>query len=115
MRAMIAWWDLDESEQTIGSLRAYLREEGAAPWESVRGLCVKFWIADTERNRWGAVMLWQSPAGPGDQELPPHKAAELIGYPPTQRMSFNVEATVTGIHSLASLGGHGLAFEGALR
>ena len=27
MRAVIAWWDLDRSEQTIASLRNFLRDE----------------------------------------------------------------------------------------
>ena len=46
MRAMIAWWDLDGSGQTIDSLREFLRDEGVQPWHAVRGLCLKFWIAD---------------------------------------------------------------------
>src|SRR5262245_21000190 len=86
MKATIAWWDLTDSEQTIDSLRAYLRDEGVAPWESVKGLRLKFWVADRAGNRWGAVMLWET--DPGDQPLPPHRAAELIGYPPTERVRF---------------------------
>lgn len=108
MRAMIAWWDLDGSGQTIDSLREFLRDEGVRPWHAIRGLCLKFWIADRERNRWGAVMLWES-ADALDQPLPPHRAAKLIGYPATQREWFDVEATAEGIHSLASLAGLGPA------
>ncbi|HTZ43311.1 MAG TPA: hypothetical protein VMB79_05560 [Jatrophihabitans sp.] len=110
MRASISWWDLDESEQTIDSLREYLRDEGVTPWESVRGLRLKFWIADPAANRWGAVMLWESDDGPGDQQLPPHRALELIGYPPAHRESFTVEATVEGRYDLAVLAGRGAAF-----
>lgn len=108
MRATIAWWDLSRSEQTIDTLREYLRDEGVRPWEAVRGLRLKFWVADREGNRWGAVMLWESD-GPGDQQLPPHKAAELIGYGPTERVRFDVEATVEGVHSLPGLSGLGPA------
>jgi trans-2,3-dihydro-3-hydroxyanthranilate isomerase len=110
MRAMIAWWDLDGSAQTIDTLRDYLRDEGVHPWRSVSGLCLKFWIADRERNRWGAVMLWES-ADAVNQPLPPHRAAKLIGYPPAQRMWFDVEATTEGIHGLASLAGLGPALD----
>lgn len=108
MRAMIAWWDLNDSEQTIESLREFLRDEGVRPWHAIHGLCLKFWIADHEHNRWGAVMLWES-ADSLDQPLPPHRAATLIGYPPTQRLWFDVEATAEGIHSLTSLAGLGPA------
>lgn len=108
MRAMIAWWDLEGSEQTIDSLREFLHDEGVRPWRDVRGLALKFWIADRERNRWGAVMLWES-ADSLDQPLPPHRAAVLIGYPATHREWFDVEATTEGVHTLGSLAGLGPA------
>ncbi|MCE7001510.1 hypothetical protein LWC34_01435 [Kibdelosporangium philippinense] len=95
MKATIAWWDLTHSTQTIDSLRDYLRNEGVKPWADVPGLRLKVWIADHAGNRWGAVMLWDTPPAP-DQQLPPHKAAELIGYPPTERIRFDVEASVDG-------------------
>ncbi|MCT2589749.1 hypothetical protein LHJ74_07415 [Streptomyces sp. N2-109] len=110
MRATIAWWDLSDSEQTIDSLRVYLRDEGVSPWEAVKGLRLKFWISDRAGDRWGAVMLWES-ADVGDQPLPPHRAAELIGYPPTERVRFDVEATVEGIFTHTQLAGRGLALE----
>jgi len=95
MKASVTWWDLTESGQTIDSLGEYLREEGVAPWVSVPGLRLKFWIADRAGNRWGAVMLWDTDdIDPG--VLPPHKAQELIGYPPQHRMRFDVEAVVHG-------------------
>jgi hypothetical protein len=109
MMVSIAWWDLRDSEQTIDSLRDYLREEGVRPWVDVRGLRLKFWISDRENNRWGAVMLWESADAP-QQPLPPHRAAELIGYPPTQRVRFEIEATIEGSYLQPNLSWLGLAF-----
>ncbi len=60
MKVTISWWDLDDSDQTIDSLRVYLREEGVSPWAEIHGLRLKFWISDRSRNRWGAVMVWDS-------------------------------------------------------
>jgi hypothetical protein len=110
MKVSISWWNLDESEQTIDSLREYLRDEGVEPWHAVTGLGLKMWIADRESNRWGAVMVWES-AEDTRQQLPPNRANDLIGYPPELRTSFDVEATVEGIHSLAGLAGLGPALD----
>lgn len=109
MKATIAWWDLDRSDQTIDSLRVYLREEGVRPWAGIHGLRLKFWISDRLTNRWGAVMLWESTADL-TAPMPPNRAAELIGYPPTHRMMVDVEATVEGIHAGQPLVDLGLAF-----
>ncbi|MDT6985777.1 hypothetical protein ACFSUJ_05985 [Streptomyces lusitanus] len=104
----IAWWQLDGSGQTIDSLRAHLREEAAGVWAEVPGLLLKAWVADRPGNRWGAVMLWETdrPA----EGLPPNRAAELVGRPPTVRERFEVEATVQGVHSLPALHGLGPVF-----
>ncbi len=104
----IAWWELDGSGQTVDSLRAHLREEATAAWAEVPGLLLKTWMADRAGNRWGAVMLWETdrPA----EVLPPNRAAELIGAPPTRRERFAVEATVEGVHSLPALHGLGPVF-----
>jgi hypothetical protein len=110
MKVIIAWWDLDDSDQTIDSLRVYMQEEGVRPWTGVHGLRLKFWISDRVTNRWGAVMLWESTADL-TQPRPPHRAAELIGYPPTHRMTVDVEATVEGIHAGQPLSDLGLASE----
>lgn len=110
MKATIAWWDLDRSDHTIDSLREYLRDEGVEPWGAVHGLPLKLWISDRHSNRWGAVMLWESDEAPAES-LPPNRAADLIGYSPSLRLSFDIEATTEGIHSLPSLTGLGLAFE----
>lgn len=98
MKATISWWDLTESDQTIDSLRVYLHEEGVTPWSKIHGLKLKFWIADRQKNRWGAVMLWESTADLTAQ-MPPNRVAELIGYPPSVRMVTDVEAVAEGIHS----------------
>lgn len=108
MRVDIAWWDLDGSAQTIDSLRVHLRDDAVAPWAEVPGLRLKFWMADREGNRWGAVMLWEDDR-PADRPLPPNRAADLIGGPPTHRFRFEVEATVEGLHSLPGLSGLGAA------
>jgi hypothetical protein len=97
MKATISWWDLSGSDQTIDSLGVYLREEGVAPWAQVHGLRLKFWISDRQTNRWGAVMLWEPTADP-TAPMPPNRATELIGYPPTHRMMTDVEAIVEGVH-----------------
>lgn len=111
MKAIISWWDLAGSEQTIDTLRVYLREEGVAPWERVQGLRLKFWISDRQTNRWGAVMLLQATPDPATP-MPLNRATELIGYPPTERLSADIEAIVAGIHS-GSLTEPGLAFDAA--
>ena len=95
MQAVIAWWDLAGSPQTVSSLRAALHEEGVGDWTAVPGLVVKFWISDSDAGRWGAVMVFDS-AENARQPLPPNRAAELIGRPPTVRFVAGVEDFVTG-------------------
>ncbi|WP_030940093.1 hypothetical protein [Streptomyces sp. NRRL S-646] len=90
MRVDIAWWDLDGTGQTIDSLRADLGDGAVAEWKDVPGLRLKLWLADRESNRWGAVMLWEADR---PDELPPNRAAQLIGGPPTHRGRFDVQAT----------------------
>ena len=93
MIATISWWNLDRSAQTIESLRGYLHGEGVAPWEAIAGMRTKFWISDPANNLWGAVVLWEHHEAMS-QSLPPNRATELIGYPPTWRSSFDVEALI---------------------
>ncbi len=95
MKATIAWWKLERSNQTINSLRSHVRNEGVSSWEKVKGMRLKFWISDPVNNLWGAVMLWESSYDPS-LPLPPNRAAELIGYPADIRFSFDVEASVEG-------------------
>lgn len=106
MRAVIVWWDLTGSAQTIESLRDFLRDEAVDRFSQVPGLRLKFWISDAATNRWGAVLLWESA-----EAAIPQRAAELIGYPPTERHAFDVEATVEGAFAVAALAGHGVALE----
>lgn len=88
----IVWWDLDGSTQTIESLKAHLGEDTVGRWTNVPGLRVKHWIADAEKNRWGAIMLWEGDRPPAHL-LPPNDAQNLIGLPVAERSRFTVEAT----------------------
>jgi hypothetical protein len=96
MKVTIAWWDLSGSAPSIESLREYLHREGVKEWSGVPGLRLKFWIADRERRRWGAVLLWESDDAREQPNLPAH-ASGLIGYPPTELMRFDVEAVAEGL------------------
>ncbi|WP_329092401.1 MULTISPECIES: hypothetical protein [unclassified Streptosporangium] len=68
-----------------------------------------FWTSDRLTNRWGAVMLWESTADL-TVPMPPNRVTELIGYPPTHRMTTDIEVIVEGVHS-GQLVDLGLAFE----
>lgn len=92
MQAVIAWWELD-GDVDVASLRDSLRQEGVQAWAAVPGLVAKFWIS--AGSRWGAVMVFESEAA-ARQALPPNRAAELIGGPATMRLTFDVEAFITG-------------------
>ncbi len=110
MKATIAWWNLDKSDQTIGSLRQHLKDEWTSPWESVDGLRLKIWISDPDNNLWGALMLWEA-SDFMSQPLPPNHAAKLIGYPATLRFTFDVDAIIEGNYSQPLLNRLGLSFE----
>ncbi len=97
MTVTIAWWDLTDSDVTIEALEQDMRNSIDA-WYEVEGLRVKLWIADRENRRWGAVMWWDLYV-PADRLLPPNRAAELIGRPPTHRTRFDVVGTAEGNHS----------------
>lgn len=88
MRAVIAWWDLSASTQTVESMRAYLRDESVEAFSGVRGFRLKLWIADAESARWGVVMLWESAEAAERARPLPSRAAELIGYPADRTMGF---------------------------
>ncbi|WP_256106894.1 YdhR family protein [Streptomyces sp. ODS05-4] len=111
MHAVIVWWDLQGSAQTVESLRPFLRDEAVDRFARVPGLRLKLWLSDSERQRWGALLLWES-AEAAAVELAP-RAAEVIGHPPAEVTAFDVEATVEGMFSAATglLAGHGLALE----
>ncbi len=88
----IVWWDLDGSTQTIASLKAHLNDDVIGRWTKVPGLRMKHWIADPEKNRWGAMMLWDEDRPPLHL-LPPNDAQNLIGLPVAQRARFAVAAS----------------------
>jgi hypothetical protein len=108
MRVSVVWWQLDGSAQTIDSLATYLREEAVARFATMPGLVLKAWISDRERNRWGAVLLWES-AEAAARPLSA-RAAELIGFGPAEQAHFDVEAITQGAHALPALGRLGAAF-----
>jgi hypothetical protein len=100
VKAVIAWWDLPGTGQTVAALRETLRREGTHAWEAVAGLRHKFWISDPAGERWGAVMVWDSAEAAEaavNTGLPPNRAAELIGGPPSVRLVLDVEAAVAGM------------------
>ena len=112
MHVVVAWWDLAGSAQTVESLRGYLRDESVDAFARVSGLRLKLWIADPETPRWGVVMLWESAEAAAAARPLPTRAAELIGFPATDRWTFDVEAAVEGRCTDVALSRVGLAFAG---
>jgi hypothetical protein len=110
VHAVIVWWDLSASDQTIESMRTYLREESVAAFSEVPGLRLKMWLSDTETNRWGAVLLFETVEA--SQQPLPSRALELIGRPTAVAHSFDVEATVEGRYETQQLARRGRAFDG---
>jgi hypothetical protein len=111
MRVRVVWWELDGSQATIADLREYLRDESVGAFAQVEGLRLKLWIADEERNRWGAVYLWESQEA-SEQPLP-SRARQIIGKDPDFEEWFDLEASVEGAFSEALLSRRGAAFAGA--
>ena len=109
MHVTMVWWDLDGTAQTIESLRDYLRDEAVDAFEKVPGLRLKLWVADPENNRWGSILVWESPEAAARPN--PARAAQLIGRPPTRRMVFDLEAAVEGAFDEPQLGRRGAAYE----
>lgn len=114
MLATIILWDLSRSKQTVASLRDYLRDYAVEAYGAMAGLRQKVWISSTgpEGELWGAIYLWD------DEQLaygrPPgvSRVVDLIGYRPTQRLYFSVEAAVDGPAAGAAFAaGLGLVFE----
>lgn len=112
--ASIILWDLSTSAQTVASLRGYLRDHAVNAYAEVAGLRQKVWVSaiGPDGETWGAIYLWD------DERLaygrPPgvSRAVELIGYRPTQRMYFSVEAATEGPGTVGALAaGVGLAYE----
>src|SRR5690348_17962676 len=108
MRVRVVWWELDGSQATIAELREYLRDESVDAFAQVEGLRLKLWVADEERNRWGAIYLWESQEAAG-QPLP-SRARHIIGKDPDFEEWFELEASVEGVFGEAALGRRGAAF-----
>ena len=109
MLVRLVLWNLDGASTTIEELRTYLRDTSVDAFSKVEGLRFKAWISDAERNRWGAVYLFDS-AEAAEQALPA-KARELIGKDPDVVEVFDLEATTEGISEIEGLARLGLAFE----
>jgi hypothetical protein len=110
MIVRIVWWDLARSGTTIDALREYLREESVDAFGGVEGLRLKLWIADAERDRWGAVYLWESREAAA-QKLP-SRVRDIIGKGPDFEEFFELEASVEGVFAEALLARRGAAFAG---
>ncbi|MFV2128133.1 hypothetical protein ACFHWS_26945 [Micromonospora sp. LOL_013] len=110
----IILWNLSQSEQTITSLRGYLRDYAVDAYSQIVGLRQKLWISSTgpEGELWGAVYLWDNEEAAYGRPPAVSRVGELIGYRPTRREYFSVEAAVEGISAVGALmAGLGLAFQ----
>ena len=110
MIVRIVWWDLAGTATTIEALREYLRSESVDAFGAVEGLRLKLWIADPERDRWGAVYLWESREA--SQQTLPSRVREIIGKGPDFEEFFELEASVEGVFAEALLARRGAAFAG---
>jgi hypothetical protein len=108
MRVRVVWWEIDGSGTTIAELREYLRGESVDAFGAVEGLRLKLWIADEERNHWGAVYLWESEEA--SRQPLPSRARQIIGKDPDFEEWFDLEASVEGAFAEALLSRRGSAF-----
>src|SRR5215213_8971773 len=106
MIVRIVWWDLAGTDTTIESLRDYLRDESVDAL-AVAGLRLKLWIADSERDRWGAVYLWESPEAA--RQMLPSRVREILGKGPDFEEFFELEAGVEGAFAEVLLARRGAA------
>jgi hypothetical protein len=112
----IILWDLSHSEQTVASLRAYLRDYAVDAYSHVPGLRQKIWISSTgpDGEIWGAVYLWDDKEAVYGRPPIASRVVELIGYLPTSRQYFGVEAATEGLSGVGALtAGLGMAYEPA--
>src|SRR3954469_13960963 len=108
MIVRIVWWDLAGTGTTIDGLREYLRDLSVDAFAEVAGLRLKLWIADSERDRWGAVYLWESREAAG-QKLP-GRVRQIIGKDPDFQEFFELEAIAEGVFAEALLARRGAPF-----
>jgi hypothetical protein len=113
MFCTVILWDLSMSEQTVESLRSYLRDYAVDAYAGVEGLRQKVWLSSSgpEGETWGAVYLWDDAESIYGRPPGVSRVMELIGYMPTQRSYFSVEAGSRGLAE-GALAGLGLAFTG---
>ncbi|MEU9114599.1 hypothetical protein AB0D04_23110 [Streptomyces sp. NPDC048483] len=111
MYVMFAVWNLTSSEQSVESLRDYLRRTAIDAFQGVEGMRWKVWFSHPERQIWGAVYLWDSLEAMQRRLGDPKKALEVIGYTPSISV-FDVEAVAEGASAWESLAQVGLAWEG---
>lgn len=109
MHIVIVMWDLTRSEQSVRSLREYLRDYAVDAFTQLSGVRLKVWFGDDPRRVWGAVYLWEG----ADRVLgapAPSRATELIGYPPTSVGTFEIEAVSGELGELLGIAGVGNAW-----
>ncbi|GGS46234.1 hypothetical protein [Actinokineospora fastidiosa] len=114
MFVSLVLWDLSLSIQTVASLRSHLRDYAVEAYSTVPGLHQKIWVASTgpEGETWGALYLWDTWDLAYGRPPGVSKVVELIGYPPTSRTYFGVEAATGGLSAVAVLArGVGLAYD----
>lgn len=113
MYVMILAWDLRNSEQTVESLRDYLRDYAVEAFSEVEGMHLKVWFSNPERQVWGAVYLWDSAEAIANNRPPaPSRSIELIGYPPTSESIFEVEAVTAAGEAWQTFAEMGRAMNG---
>lgn len=116
MYASLVLWDLSLSEQTVESLRSHLRDYAVEAYSAVPGLRQKVWVSSTgpEGETWGALYLWDTWELAYGRPPGVSKVVQLIGYPPTSRTYFGVEAATEGPSAVGALAaGIGLAYDPA--
>lgn len=111
MYLVILAWDLKESEQTVESLRGYLRDYAVEAFSQLDGMRLKAWFSNPDRQVWGAVYLWDSVEHMNAAQKT-SRATELIGYPPTSVSCFGLEAVAEGRSAHQELADVGFAVEG---
>jgi hypothetical protein len=114
MYCSLILWNLSQSEQTVQSLREYLRDYAVDAYSQVPGLRQKIWVSSTgeDGEMWGAVYLWDNKESAYGRPPGVSRVVQLIGYAPTQRTYFSVEAATDGASEVGALtAGIGLAFE----
>ncbi|WP_016700130.1 MULTISPECIES: hypothetical protein [Actinoalloteichus] len=112
MFASVILWNLSDSQQTVASLRSHLREYAVEAYSRVPGLHQKLWVSSTgpEGEVWGALYVWESLELAYGRPPGVSRVLSLIGYPPTRRSYFSVEAATSGGSPLELTAGLGLAF-----